>query len=107
MQMLSMASRGWKSTKLCGNLIVYITSIIVMLITILLMIEDQYSNTNFAHKNACYVSIISLIIIVVENGCKTNSFFYFKTPWSAASSVLNLSQKQNKIRQRISVVVAC
>ena len=39
----------------CGDFAVYITSIIMMLITILLMIEDR-CNTSFAN-NACYVNI--------------------------------------------------
>ena len=61
MQILSMTSRGRESTKLCGDFAVYITSIIMMLITILLMIEDR-CNTSFA-INACYVHIyISFII---------------------------------------------
>ena len=75
MQILSMTSRGQESTKLCGDVAVYITSIIMMLITILLMIEDR-CNTSFA-KNAWYVHMS--FIIWDENGCKTNSVFYFKT----------------------------
>ncbi len=68
-----MTSRGRESTKLCGNFAFYITSIIVMLITILLMVEDRCS-INFA-KNACYVHIS--FIICDENGYKTNLFLYF------------------------------
>ena len=52
---------------------VYITAIIMMLITILLMIEDR-CNTSFA-TNDCYVHIS--FILGDENGCKTNSAFYF------------------------------
>ncbi len=52
----------------------YITSIIMMLTTILLMIEDR-CNISFAN-NACYVHISFLICD--ENACKTNSVIYFK-----------------------------
>ena len=67
------SSRGRGSAKLCDNFAVSITSIIKMLITILLMIEDR-CNTSFAKMLAMY--IISYIIGDV-NGCKTNSVFYF------------------------------
>ena len=66
------SSRRRESTKLCCDFAVYITAIIMMLITILLMIEDR-CNTSFA-TTACYVQFI----IGDENGCKTNSVFYFK-----------------------------
>ena len=49
MQILSMTSCGRESTKLYGDFAVYITFIIMMLITILLMIEDR-CNTSFAKK---------------------------------------------------------
>ena len=62
-----MSSRRRESTKLCCDFAVYITAIIMMLITILLMIEDR-CNTSFA-KKAFYVGD--------ENGYKTNSVFYF------------------------------
>ena len=54
----------------------YITSIIMILITILLMIEADV--TSFA-KNACHVHIYIYIYFIIgdENGCKTNSVFYF------------------------------
>ena len=74
-QIMSMTSRGRESTKLCGDFAVYITSIIMMLITILLMIEDR-CNTSFA-QNYCYVglhiSFIRPIGLGDENGCNTNS----------------------------------
>ena len=44
-----MSSRRRESTKLCCDFAVYITAIIMMLITILLMIEDR-GNTSFAKK---------------------------------------------------------
>ena len=68
-----MSSRGRESTKLCDDSAVYITSIIMMIITILLMIEDRF-NTSFA-QNTYYVHIS--FIIGDENGCKTKSVFYF------------------------------
>ena len=68
-----MSSRGRESTKLCGNFALYITSIIMMLITILLMTEDR-RNISCAN-NACYVHISFLICD--ENACKTNSVIYF------------------------------
>ena len=74
MQILSMTSRGRESTKQCGDFAVYITLIIRMLITILIMIADR-CKTSVA-KNACYVHIS--FIIGDENGCKTNLVFYFK-----------------------------
>ena len=56
---MSMTSRGRESTKLCGDFAVYITSIIMMLITILLMIEDR-CNSSFAKKMlAMYIYIIN------------------------------------------------
>ena len=67
------SSRRRESTKLCGGFDIYITSIIMMLIMILLMIEDR-CNPSFAKKKACYVHIY--FIIGDENGCKTNSVFY-------------------------------
>ena len=70
-----MTPRGRESTKLCGNFALPITSIIMMLITILLMIEDR-CNISFAN-NACYVHAISFLICD-ENACKTNSVIYFK-----------------------------
>ena len=70
-----MTSRGQELAKLCGDFAVNITSIIMVLITILLMIEDR-CNTSFAQKNTCYV--YHLFSIGDENGCKTNSVFYFK-----------------------------
>ena len=36
---------------------------------------ENRCNTSFAKKNACYVHIT--FIIGDENGCKTNSVFYF------------------------------
>ena len=68
-------SRGRESTKLCYDFAMYITSIIMMLITIVLMIDRGPM-----HKNACYVHIIG-----DEIGCKTNSVFYFHL-FSAAST---------------------
>ena len=59
---------------MCGNFALYITSIIMMLITILLMIEDQRDIS--CANNACYVHISFLICD--ENACKTNSVIYFK-----------------------------
>ena len=46
----------------------------MMLITILLMIEDQRDIS--CANNACYVHISFLICD--ENACKTNSVIYFK-----------------------------
>ena len=60
---------------MCGNFALYITSIIMMSITILLMIEDR-RNISCAN-NACYVHISFLICD--ENACKTNSVIYFKS----------------------------
>ena len=68
-----MSSRGRESTKLCGNFALYITSIIMMLITILLMIEDR-RNISCAN-NTCYVHISFLKCN--GNACKTNSVIYF------------------------------
>ena len=73
-----MTPRGRESTKLCGNFALYITSIIMMLITILLMIEDR-CNIGFAN-NACYVH--RSFLICDENACKTNSVIYFKENYS-------------------------
>ena len=50
------SSRRRESTKLCCDFAVYITAIIMMLVTMLLMIEDR-CNTSFA-KNACYVQVM-------------------------------------------------
>ena len=63
---------------MCGNFALYITSIIMMSITILLMIEDR-RNISCAN-NACYVHISFLICD--ENACKTNSVIYFKENYS-------------------------
>ena len=52
MPILSMTSRGRESTKLFCDFAVYITAIIMMLITIVLMIEDV---TLVLPENACYV----------------------------------------------------
>ena len=68
-----MTSRGRESTKLGGDFALYITSIIMMLVTILLMIDGRCS-ISFAN-NACYVHLS--FIICDENGCKTNSVLYF------------------------------
>ena len=75
-----MSSRGRESTKLCGKVAVYITSIIIMLITILLTTEDR-RNISCAN-NACYVHISFLICD--ENACKTNSVIYFNTIYITA-----------------------
>ena len=53
----------------------YVTSIIMMLIAIVLMVEDRCSISSA--KDACYEH--NHFIICDENGCKTNSFLYFKT----------------------------
>ena len=71
-----MTSRGRELTKLCGDFAVNITSIIMVLITILLMIDDR-CNTSFAQKMLA-MYIYHLFSIGDENGCKTNSVFYFK-----------------------------
>ena len=65
------SSRRRESTKLCCDFAVYITAIIIMLITILLMTEDR-CNTSFANK-----CLHILFTIGDENVCKTNSVFYF------------------------------
>ena len=57
-----MSSRRRESTKLCGGFAMYITSIIMILITILLMIEVDV--TSFA-KNACYVHIYIYIYFII------------------------------------------
>ena len=51
-----MTSRGRKSRKLGGGFSLSITSIVMMLITILVTLEDRCS-ISFAKKNACYVHI--------------------------------------------------
>ena len=54
------SSRRRESTKLCCEFAVYITAIIMMLITILLKMIEVRCNTSFA-TNACYVHIQFII----------------------------------------------
>ena len=80
-----MMPRGRESTNVCGIFALYITSIIMMLITILLMVEDRCS-ISFAKK--MLAMYIYHLLYVMKTGARKTRSFTLKPPIIIQSHLL-------------------